>query len=73
MSLPRLTGDVHGTTVFVALAVLGTEADDLVGSATAEGAEVRWPDGFTVRIRFGPLRVSAGLDDPDQGGKPLSP
>ncbi|MFF1612388.1 DUF2264 domain-containing protein [Amycolatopsis sp. NPDC058278] len=72
VSLPRLTGDVDGTTVFVALAVLGTETDDLVASATAEGAEVRWPDGFTVWIRFGPVRVSAGLGDPDRGGEPLS-
>ncbi|MFC3452718.1 DUF2264 domain-containing protein [Amycolatopsis speibonae] len=58
--LPRLTGDVHGTTVFAALAVLGTEPRDPVASATADGVEICWPDGFVVRIRFGRLEVSAG-------------
>ncbi|MEA5367653.1 DUF2264 domain-containing protein [Amycolatopsis sp., V23-08] len=56
VSLPRLTGDLDGTTVFIAHAVLGTEATDL--DVTEEG--IRWPDGFTVRITFDPLEVTAG-------------
>lgn len=39
--------------VFAALAVLG----DPVAPVTAEGAEIGWPDGFAVRIRFGSLEV----------------
>ncbi|MER6794428.1 DUF2264 domain-containing protein, partial [Amycolatopsis mediterranei] len=59
VSLPRLTADVHGTAVFVALAVLGTDTGDPVAAVTEEGAEIGWPDGFSVRIRFGPLQVSS--------------
>jgi hypothetical protein len=39
--------------------VLGTGAGDPVAAVTAEGAEIGWPDGFAVRIRFGPLQVSS--------------
>ncbi|MEU5262797.1 DUF2264 domain-containing protein [Amycolatopsis sp. NPDC021455] len=59
VSLPRLTADVQGRGVFAALAVLGTETEHPVASATTEGVEIGWPDGFAVRIRFGPLQVSA--------------
>ncbi|SEC53856.1 hypothetical protein SAMN04489727_4121 [Amycolatopsis tolypomycina] len=60
VSLSRLTGDVDGTAVFVALAALGGEAGDSVASVVEEGVDVGWPDGFAVRIRFGPLRVDGG-------------
>ncbi|HET6707362.1 DUF2264 domain-containing protein [Amycolatopsis sp.] len=62
VSLPRLIGDVQGTAVFAALAVLGTEAGDPAASVTGEGAEIGWPDGFAVRIRFGPLRVEGAFE-----------
>jgi hypothetical protein len=56
VSLPRLTGDIDETTVFVAHAVLGTKATEL--EVSRDG--IRWPDGFTIRIGFGPLEVVAG-------------
>lgn len=56
VTLARLTGPATGTAVFIAHAVLGTEAADL--EVTDEG--IRWPDGFTVRIGFDPLEVTAG-------------
>ncbi|GAB3473636.1 DUF2264 domain-containing protein [Amycolatopsis cihanbeyliensis] len=58
--LPCLSADVLGTGVLAALAVLGAEAGDPVASATIDGVEIRWPDGFAVAIRFDPLDVVPG-------------
>lgn len=56
VSMLRLTADLDGTSVFAALAVLGGEAEPVV----VAGTEIRWPDGFTVRVRFEPMDVVAG-------------
>ncbi|WP_284744759.1 DUF2264 domain-containing protein [Amycolatopsis sp. RTGN1] len=56
VALARLTGPAEGTAVFVAHAVLGAGGAEV----TADGTEIRWPDGFTVRIGFDPLEVTAG-------------
>jgi len=62
VSLSRLSGEVHGTTVFAAVAVLGAEAGDPSASVAEEEVGIGWPDGFAVRIRFGPLRVEGAFE-----------
>ncbi len=56
VTLARLTGPAEGTTVFAAHAVLGAGEAEVIAGST----EIRWPDGFTVRIGFDPLDVTAG-------------
>lgn len=64
--MPRLSADVQGTAVFVALATLGADADapppaDAVAEAVWADGElrVRWADGPQTVVTFDPLRVTA--------------
>ncbi|MGW0083063.1 DUF2264 domain-containing protein [Streptomyces sp. NPDC003393] len=63
--VPRLSADVRGTAVFVALAGLGAEADaakptGAVREVTRVDGElrVRWADGPQTVVTFEPLRVT---------------
>jgi hypothetical protein len=64
--MPRLSADVQGTAVFVALATLGSAADAppaagaVADVVLADGElRVRWADGPQTVVTFGPLRVTA--------------
>lgn len=56
--IPRLTGDVSGSGVFAAVALLGEGEEVAVGEGDGDGVVVRWGDGGVTRVGFGPVSVS---------------
>ncbi|MEV7389205.1 DUF2264 domain-containing protein [Streptomyces sp. NPDC091215] len=70
--MPRLSAEVQGTAVFVALAALGGDTDTspltgVVTEVTCAGRELRvcWADGLQTTVVFEPLRVTTGRPEPD--------
>ncbi|WP_208777520.1 hypothetical protein [Streptomyces griseorubiginosus] len=70
--VPRLSAEVEGTALFVALAALGADgdtpllADAVTACAWRDGElRLRWADGPETRMVFEPLRVTMAEPEAD--------